>query len=231
MSEQEFKPYKTDPIMGDYYQHPTFGIISVCRTSGGDSVLFGSSVRHHNTIRIEISHAELCRGLNNDHIFDRQKIVEIDMSPTQFADMITGLNVGSGTPCTLKYIGQSQGENLCRVEPPYQNKVQQFNDEFSGTMNELSKEFDTVIELANESHAQKRLIKEIELLKQRFAGHAPFIAKQFSEQMEKTVKEAKGEVEAFVTHAVQSYGMEVIRKQAPQLTQPTIEVKALEEGE
>jgi hypothetical protein len=230
MESNEFKPYKTDPIMGDYYQHPTFGVISICRTSGGEQALFGSSVKHNNTIRIEISHAELCRNLNMDHIFDRQKIVEIEMSPTQFADMITGLNVGSGTPCTLKQIGKSDGELLHNMEPPYQNKVQQFNDEFSSTMKDLSKEFDSVIGLANESHAQKRLVKEIELLKARFSGHAPFIARQFSEQMEHTVKEAKGEVEAFVTHAVQSYGMEAIRKQAPQLpeTQPIIEVKAIE---
>jgi 16S rRNA G966 N2-methylase RsmD len=227
MENTEFKPYKTDPIMGDYYKHPTFGIMSICRTSGGVSTLFGSSIKHNNTIRIEISHAELCRNLNRDVIFDREKIVEIEMSPTQFADAITGLNIGCGIPVTIKWIGKSEGENLIHTEPPYQNKVEQFNDEFEVTMKDLAKRFDTLIELANESHAQKRLIREIELLKQSYAGHAPFITRQFSEQMEKTITEAKGEVEAFVTHAVQSYGLEAIRNQAPQIVE-TQNIKQIE---
>lgn len=219
---EEFKPYKHDDVMGDCYAHPTFGIISASRIQGGSGILFGSSVKHHNFIRIEISHAELWRNLNEDRIHDRQKIVEIDMSPTQFADMITGLNVGCGTPCTLRYITESKGEqDLWKIEPPFQNKVEQFNNEFETDMKELSKEFDSVISLANETHAQKRLIKELELLKSRMAGHAPFVAKQFAEQMGKTVKEAKGEIEAFVNHTVTSYGIEALRKQAPQIAETT----------
>jgi hypothetical protein len=95
-------------------------------------------------------------------------------------------------------------------------------------MKDLAKKFDTLIDMANETHAQKRLVKEIELLKQSYAGHAPFIARQFSEQMEHTVKEAKGEVEAFVTHTVQSYGLDAIRKQAPQIVEAT-DVKMIEQ--
>lgn len=224
---EEFKPYKTDPQMGDYYQHPTFGIISIARTSCsvGES-LFGSSILHSNTIRLRISHAELCRGLNNDHIFDRGVVVEVEMSPTQFADAITGLNVGAGTPVTIRYIAKSAGQDLTFMDVPFVNKVAQFNKEFDKDIKDLGKRFDETINLAKETHAQVRLIKEIEQLKMHFVSNIPFVNKQFSEQMAHTVKEAKGEVEAFVNHAITSYGIEAIRNQAPRLPEVT-EVKEL----
>jgi len=215
--DAEFKPYKQDEVLGDCYKHPTFGIISICRTHGGRTPLFGSSIIHNNTIRLTISHAELNRSLNTDRIFDKERIVEVEMSPTQFADAITGLNVGCGTPVRIRWISPSKGENLFKVDPPYSNKVTQFNKEFKQDINDFSKRFNTIIQLANETHAQKRLIKELELLKGHFTNNIPFVNEQFSEQMEHTVKEAKGEVEAFITGMVQNYGIEAIRQQAPQL--------------
>lgn len=229
-NENEFKPYKHDDITNsDYYNHPTFGVMNIGRTQGQGTPLFGSSILHNHTIRIEISHADLCRSLNNDHIFDRERIVEIEMSPTQFADAITSLNVGCGTPVTLRWIkGQP---DLRRLDPPFQNKVQQFNKEFEEHINEISKDFDSVIELAKETNAQKRLLNALELLKQSFKNNIPFVNEQFSEQMEHTIKEAKGEVEAFVNHMVTNYGIEAIRKQAPQLTDMKNEPKQIEDGE
>jgi hypothetical protein len=225
--DNEFKPYKTDEIMGDYYKHPTFGMISICRTQGQGTPLFGSSILHNHTIRITISHAELCRNLNNDHYFDRERIVEFEMSSTQFADAITSLNVGCGTPVTLRWLPNNP--LLYKMETPYQNKVAQFNEEFQQDINNISKNFDDVIKLAEETHAQKRLIREIELLKQGFKNNLPFVNKQFSEQMEQTIKEAKGEVEAFVTKTVQNYGIEAIRKQAPQLPEINNNAKMIDQ--
>jgi len=228
-SQEDFKPYKHD-MMGDHYAHPTFGTISISRGQGTPRPMFGSSILHSETIRLIISHAELTRDLKRDRIFEHDRIVEVDMSPTQFADAITSLNVGGGTPVTIRWISKSDGENLFHTEPPYQNKVQQFNSEFETDMEGLAKRFDSVIALANQTNAQKRLIKELELLRQTVASNIPFVTKSFSEQMEKTVTEAKGEVEAFVRHTVEAYGIEAIKKQAPQLPEVTAEVKEITEG-
>lgn len=217
--DNEFKPYKHDDLMGDYYEHPTFGVLHIGRGQGGGRPLFGSSILHNTRISLTISHAELNRNLNKDSIFEKGLIVECEMSPTQFADAITSLNVGSGTPVTIRMITHQEGENLHRVDPPFQNKVAQFNEEFDQSVKGLGKHFDSVIQLAKDTKAQKRLISEIELLKGFFENNIPFVNEQFSEQMETTVKEAKGEVEAFVNQMVQNYGIEAIRQQAPQLTE------------
>lgn len=213
MSE-EFKPVEHDDVSGDVYQHPSFGVISASRAQGTSCPLFGSSVLHSHTILVTISGAELHRGLHEDRIYGNSTpIVMVEMSPTQFADFITGVGTG-GTPVTIKY---RIDKGVIKEEPPYQNKVQQFNQEFEAKIERLSTEFDEVIQLARDCKAQVRLVKALEGLKQGFKNNLPFINEQFSEQMEHTVKEAKGAVEAFVAAKVREYGIEAIKKMAPQL--------------
>ncbi len=224
-TDSEFKPYKHDNF-GDHYKHPTFGTIAFARGQGAGRPLFGSSVLHSESISLHIKHAELSRDLHKDWIFGGDIIIEVEMSPTQFVDAITGLNMGSDVPVTIRYIRGEPAQNLSHTNPPYQNKVEQFNTEFDNKIKNIGKRFDETIALANKTKAQKRLIFEIEQLKMWFVSNIPFVNKQFSEQMENTVKEAKGEVEAFVIGMVQSYGIEAIRKQAPQLP----ETKQITEG-
>jgi hypothetical protein len=228
---EEFKPYKTDDF-GEHYQHPTFGVINFSRGQGGSRPLFGSSILHNERITLEIKHAELGRDLHRDWIYGHNTIIEVEMSPTQFADAITSLNNGSGTPVTIRYIAQSPAQHLERIDPPFESKVAQFNKEFDTSIKDIGKRFDTAISLAKETKAQKRLISELEQLKMHFVSNLPFVNKSFSEQMEKTVTEAKGEVEAFVKHTIENYGIEAIRNQAPQLPDSIpIEVKELTNGD
>lgn len=214
------------------FEHESYGIIEIGRVqSSGNTPLFGSSILHHNFISISIQTAKLDRGLNKDWIHGRKHIVDFKMSPTQFADAITSLNVGGGTPITLEYV--TGDEKSYRSEPPFESKTRTFNKEFEQSCKDLAKRFDDTIKLAEETHAQKRLVTEIQMLRQAIASNLPFINNSFTEQMEHTVTEAKGEVEAFVTHTVTSYGIEAIRKQAPQLQEAqTIngEIKELKEG-
>ena len=44
-----------------------------------------------------------------------------------------------------------------------------------------------------------------------------FFEEQFEEQLDKTVAEAKGEVDAFITNAVQKTGLEALQKEGKML--------------
>jgi hypothetical protein len=225
---EEFKPTRHDDAMSaDIFEHPSFGTISFSRCQGGDVALFGSSIKHMNTIRMEINHAELHRSLNRDWIMDRGHIVVAYMSPTQFVDAITMMNTG-GQPITLDYV---TGEKERIPDTPYFSKVEQFNQEFQDQINVVGKHFDDVLKLAKETNAQKRLIKEIEQLRMHFKNNLPFVNESFTEQMENTVKEAKGEVEAFVTGMIHNYGIEAIRKQTPQISEFPKDIKLLADKE
>jgi len=45
---------------------------------------------------------------------------------------------------------------------------------------------------------------------QNIKSNIPFVNEQFTEQMDKTITEAKGEIEAFIEHKIRSAGLEAI---------------------
>lgn len=211
----EMKLIREDQF-GKVYEHESFGVISFGRFSGGDNAFFGSSITHHHGgVSLVISHAELHRSLNRDSYFDKETIIRVEMTNTQFADAITSFHEGMGTPVTIKYIA---GEGR-KDTAPFQSKVVEFNEEFKDTMEEIASNFDKVIALAKQTKAQVRLQKEIEGLKQRMRSNFPFITTQFTEQMAKTVTEAKGEVESFFNNLIDKHGLENLRNMTPQLVE------------
>ena len=94
----------TDGIHGDTYHHPSFGMLSFSRAHGGHSNLFGSSIQHRDTIHMVLKEGTVSRDLNEDWYLGGPEIVEVEMSQSQFAELITSMNMGSGVPCTIKFI-------------------------------------------------------------------------------------------------------------------------------
>src|SRR5271169_5775120 len=88
-------------------RHPSFGIVNLVRTTTRGRTLFGSSILHDTYVTLTISHAQIDRDLSQDWIMEdvslpHSTIVEVDMSATQFAEMITSFSQG-GTPCTITF--------------------------------------------------------------------------------------------------------------------------------
>jgi hypothetical protein len=202
-------------------EHPSYGMIEIGRWQGGGQVLFGSSIEHHNTIHITILEGAYRRDLSHDWYYSRKPIVEVAMSQTQFAEAIT--NIGSGTPCTITY-----RTDKGKMPPvPFESKVKQFNDEFSKDMKGIASKCDDIIKEAEERKLPKAFVSKLQMLKQDLGSNMPFVNQSFTEQMESTVKEAKGEVEAFISHKVHSLGLEALRNELPTIN----EAKMLEKGE
>lgn len=96
--------------------HESFGTIQFSRCQGTTRTLFGSSIKHHNTITCKISNCELERKLNTDWFHPTSTILEFEMSNTQFADMLTNMNSNS-VPITFKL--KPVGELKKCEDPPY----------------------------------------------------------------------------------------------------------------
>ena len=211
------KKIREDSLFGDLYSHPSFGQLTFGACQGGGIPLFGSSIKHRNTIRMEIKHAEYNRHIGTEYISGREVIVEAMMSPTQFADAITGLNSGSGTPITLEYV-----TGIGQIKPPeYINKREQFENEFAKTTEHIIERLDGLEAKVNERHLPKWVSHEIDVIRGWLKSNHPYMAQQFDEQMDKSVTEAKGEIEAYVSGMVRRLGIEAIRSQAPQLPEAT----------
>lgn len=186
------------------YTHPSYGVISIDRVCGTEATaLFGSSIKSKNAIQLKIQEAELCRMLNQDYIHTTKNIIEVEMSESQFAQMITSLNYGEGTPCTISYRVDKGG---IIEECPFVDKRQEFEQEFRDLQEkektayeEFEKMVQSVMEKKNVTKTDRaEILKQISLLKNTLFRTPDYTYRKFNEQMDKSVREAKGEIESFM---------------------------------
>ena len=197
-------------------EHPSFGLVGLSRrTSSGVTPLFGSNIQHQHTITLTIKRAENNRHLNRDWFHGREQLIEIELSGSQFSELITSFNMGDGVPCTIRQIG-----NKSLPDPPYENPIDIFQKEFASKMNNLGIECQSLIEDCLKMLKEKATIgkadrdfiaKSIASLMQQIQSNVPFVAEQFNESMNKTVSQAKTEIETFVTNKMISIGIDVTK--------------------
>lgn len=189
----------SEDVLGTSYKHPSFGMLSFNRTHGGHSNLFGSSIQHNDTIHMVLKEGVVIRGLNDDRYVGEDEILEVEMSQSQFAELITSMNVGTGTPCTIKYL---RGKGRIN-EADFINKRQQITNEFKESMNERMSDAKEFYDEVKELFATKKsigkgdremILRRLANVTQGMESSSKFIFDQFQNQIDKTITEAKGEI-------------------------------------
>lgn len=192
-------------------RHPSFGMVGFGRRQSSGSVLVGSSLKQTETIVLTVHTASLRRELSHDWWYAREPIVEVEMSPVQFAELLTSMNVGDGVPCTIRHI-TGRGD---MPEPPAPDGHRTIaHQEFKETCRDAVAHLDKLTELAKgvkQVGQQKALLDAIAMAKQEIESNLPFVEKSFVETTEKTVAEAKATVDAFVTGMIHRTGLEALR--------------------
>ena len=186
----------------EWESHPSYGMVRICRTCGHERPLFGSSIMHTQTVTMTISHGNVSRSLNADWYDEGTKIVTVEMSPTQFADMITC--IGSATPCTINWekgIGNTG-------EPPFTDRKSRFLSEESERLQLASEKMDALVrdaeDMLMEGHmnksAREGILKRLQEIQSAMADRNEYLMHCFTEDMDRMVTEAKAEIEAFFDH-------------------------------
>ena len=184
--------------------HPSYANLYIGRSQySARQSLFGSSIQHDGVITLKISPASVSRSLNKDWYYaEPNPYIEVIMSQSQFAQAITSLNMGDGTPVTLTYLNGQRIEQC-----PYEDKRKVFDNELSTSMQKLAKDFkeiekDAVDILENKRTLSKSdreiILKAFSKVYRKLTDEMPFIYSQFNEQMDKTVTEAKAEIECHI---------------------------------
>lgn len=196
------------------YTHPSYATIITSRCSGSRESLFGSSIETNHYVTLKISPAELNRHLNNDWIHSKNiPIIEVIMTETQWAQVVSSVNNGDGCPCTINYMNGKKVE-----APPKINKVAEFNNEFMDSLQKLSKDMrESVADVVEILQTKKNLnkldresiIKSMEHLVANIASSMPYVTKQFAETMEKIVLDAKSQVNAHILNAQLNSGRQI----------------------
>lgn len=203
--ENEYKVEETK--FGTKTSHPSYGTLLFNRAYGGKTPLFGSSIEHSNVITMELRHADITRRLNRDDIFGDKPIVKVEMSYSQFAEAITSFGQGTGIPVTIRYT-----EKDGKIPPcDFISKREQFADEFKEKREKVTKESQQLLQDVADLFTQKKsltksdkeaVMSKLSKLSMDIGCNLDFIADQFNEQMDKTVMEAKGEIESFCQNKI-----------------------------
>ena len=198
-------------------KQPAYGMLAFRRVHGGDANLFGSSVEHDAKIQLTLKEGSVSRHLSNDWYYGERRLFQVEMSYTQFAELISAMNVGDGVPVTIRYT-----ENSGRI-PGIQtvNKRTQFLDEFKEQnkdsavkVKELTDKLIGIFEEKRPIKAKERddILAMLKTLAYAVDDHNSFVLDQFNESMEHIVTEAKGEVEAFVQNKMHSLALAALRE-------------------
>jgi len=222
--------------MSERIKHPSYANLYIGRSQcSGQQALFGSSIKHHDIITLRISPAYMDRDLNYDRYYaENHPYIEINMSQSQFAQAITSLNMGAGVPVTLRQIN---GEY---IEPcPFVDKREQFSNEFREDMNELTKKIKETTKAVEDLIQNKRtftkadkeqILSTLHSVSQQLSSNYPYMFSMFNEQMDKTVTEAKAEIESHLQARMEDVALKAMGKSQEQELLPDEDQDIEEDG-
>jgi len=169
--------------------------------------LFGTEIKTDNPITLRINKAEETRDLSRNWYHSLGQIVEIEMSPIQWAEFLTSGNT-SGTPCTIRYIGGQRMSDPKETEifNDYNEEVEEHFDKF--------KEIEDIVKGAINSKKPMEM-KDLSSLLNKIhnaIANVDFVKDSFKEDMNNIVGKAKAEFNAYVENRIHEIGIEEIKK-------------------
>jgi hypothetical protein len=203
--------------------HESFGVLHASRSQQSRSVpLFGSAIRHGHTVTLAISRGRLVRhhALSYESYFAGERLIEVEMSSLQWGEFVSGMNLGAGTPVTIRYFGGKRCE-----DPPYFSERARIREELRekvegvvGQFDEDIKEVAGIFEKGSVGKGDReRILRMMRSMQQRLKNSVPYIHEQFDEALAESVVAAKAEVDAHLSHRAQGLGLDALREQTGRL--------------
>ena len=200
-----------------YKTHPSYVVVgfSRCSNSGinNGATFFGSKIKSSAYISLTIKRASVRRELSQDYIYGDEQLLELRLSPNQFAELLTSMNCGNGVPATLEYYNKERVEN-----PPFESELETFKKEIEDTKpqtDEMLAELNqTIDEIKLSKRDADKLRSVVTRLRNVILGHIPFVAKSAYQSIEKAVVEAKGAIDLFYTGLLTRLGVKALQDKA-----------------
>ena len=196
-------------------EHPAMGKVRVARFSGNvKNRLFMSNVENFAGISIEIDEACLVREGASEWVHSGKRIVTIELSPAQWADLLTNLN-GEGTPCTIRWDRSRETPNIPPL-PMLGTVMQHVETQFEQAINDL--ELLDPAAMAGVREALEKLpgkhrtvvTEAFNNLVSRVKSKIPYIRDRWEEAAVKTVEQLKQEATAFIAGVAQRNGIDAM---------------------
>jgi len=189
------------------------GMVAWHKNMGTPRTLFGTEIKS-NPITLTIKRAVECREYSSNWYYDKEQLIEIEMSPIQWAEFLTSGNT-SGVPCTIVKVN---GKRMS--EPKTSEIVKQYSDEVETSFEKFDNSFQKIADViketldSNKSMSKKtmeELLDMIDVARHKTVADAKFVKESFKEDMDKIVVKAKAEFNAYVENRVHEIGIEAIK--------------------
>jgi hypothetical protein len=197
-------------------KHPSYGMVQFNRISGSKRRLFGSTVSDHsNTILLRISQGERVFDLKEDRYYSGNKaIIEVELSSAQFAGLLTTMNIGSGVPCTIRRVNNEsvepppeEGNEMDRVREGFKEDLKNIGAKLAGAKQALS----AILAKKSIGKGDKESIsKLVSSMFMHFEANVPFVQEQFQRATDRSVANAKAEIDCTITDAVTKLGLKTL---------------------
>lgn len=190
------------------FEHESYGMVGFSRMTGDSGRLFGSALPNQGTfIRLRLTKGIRRHALGRDWYHgELESMFEVDLSSAQFAELLTGMNVGSGIPCTIRRLmGKEMGDppdellEAEQVKHDFKDKT----DQVGKKLEKYRQRIEDLLDKKNITQAdRKEILSALSMIVQDVRSNLPFWLDQFHEATGKIVSAAKAEVDSFMTHAL-----------------------------
>lgn len=202
--------------------HPAFGQINASRISSTPgAVLFDSDVMHQHSIRVTISTADRERNLNNDWIFSRKDLIEVEMSEAQWASFVSSMNT-SGVPCTIRRTESDWDIPGLPFEPRLQESRREVHAAAEDAFGRITEAM-----VAYEQQKNAANLRNLRAAIQNATRNVDFVTKQLDEHVENVVQKARADVEAMVVQHARQLGIDPVQVDVLALPSGDSESRAL----
>jgi hypothetical protein len=178
--------------------HPAYGHISINRQHANRESLFGTSVAGYNCVSLCISTATYDPDAVNRgcaYTVDK-RLIEVVMSPYQFAEMVACMNQHEGSPCTINWL-DGKFIKMPEAETSFGGNVV---EQFQLSMTALTAECEELVGKARALQEKPSISKadraEFTALAEGIVGHVKIHIPHLAEQFAEVVERMKAEVHA-----------------------------------
>lgn len=196
--------------------HESYGLVSFSRVFGHSGFMFGSDVLSENFIELRIAHGEKIYDEGHSfYYFPNDEIIRVKMTNTQFAELLTNMNVGSGIPCTIESLN---GKIINQQKEMPDSLLQEFKKTYIGRskeiLNSLNETKDELCRLIDKKNLTKNDQERMKKLLSRYITeircNMPFFINQYKEETANVVQRAKAEIDAALQGAVIRAGVKAL---------------------
>lgn len=191
------------------------GMISWHRSMGTPKLLFGTEIQS-TPIILKISKASEQRNLSRNWYHENGQIIEIEMSPVQWAEFLTSGNT-SGVPCTINYLygKKMSNPNPSEITNQYDKEIEESFNEFDNSFKRVAQVIKSTLD-SNKPMGKKtmeELLNIVDTLRKNTVANVKFVKNSFKEDMNEMVTKAKAEFNAYIENRVHEIGIESLKNE------------------